>query len=141
MRDPKPTGLSMLSTVRRTLAVAYLALAFASPPASACPGERQCPIRVQMAHGSDTIVFSGETRQNVDCCAYVFRARAGQTLTWALEGATLRTIITDPSGETDGPGLPSAIPLRYTGDYVFEVHPNLMAEGAFGPFRLTITIR
>ena len=94
-----------------------------------------------MARGSDTIVLAGETKQNVDCCAYVFRARAGQTLTWALEGATLRTIITDPSGETDGPGLPSAIPLRYTGDYVFEVHPNLMAEGAFGPFRLTITIR
>jgi hypothetical protein len=131
----------MLSILRPALAIVWLALPFASLPAAACPGERQCPIRVQMARGSDTIVLSGETKPNVDCCAYVFRANAGQTLTWTLEGATLRTIITDPQGETDGPGLPNAIALRYTGDYVFEVRPNLMAEGAFGPFRLNITIR
>lgn len=94
-----------------------------------------------MLRGEDTIVLTGETRQNVQCCAYVFRARAGQTLTYRVEGAALRTILTDPSGEIEGPGVENPRRLPYTGDYVFAVHPNLMAEGAFGWYRLTITIR
>jgi hypothetical protein len=45
-----------------------------------------------------------------------------------------------PSG--DGrPGLPAAIPLPEHGVGVFWVRPNLMADGAAGPFVLTIIIR
>lgn len=133
----------MYSILRLALALMLAAsgMAWADGAATPCPGARACPIRVQMARGTDTIAFAGVSRQNVDCCSYMFRARAGQTLTWRLEGATLRTVIVYPNGEADGPGLPNAIPLPFDGDYLFEVHPNLMAEGAFGPFRLTLTIR
>jgi hypothetical protein len=94
-----------------------------------------------MARGADTIVLTGRTRQNVDCCSYVFRARAGQRLYWRLEGATLRTVLTYPDGDGDGPGVPNGTVLPETGRYQFDVHPNLMADGAYGWYRLTLTIR
>jgi len=125
-------------------AFAVIAVALASlgvAHASCSRGATACPIRVQMPRGTDTITLEGRLVQNRDCCAYVLRARAGQTLHWKLEGATVRTLITDPHGQSDGPGLPEAIPLPFDGDYVFSVHPNLMAEGAFGRFRLTLAIK
>jgi hypothetical protein len=94
-----------------------------------------------MARGTDTIVLTGATRQNAECCDYVFRARAGQKLFYKVEGAALRTVLTYPNGDVDGPGVPNPVQLPATGEYTFGVHPNLMAEGAFGPYRLTLTIR
>ena len=69
------------------------------------------------------------------------KARAGQTLSWRLEGPTSRVLLTYPDGQVDGPGLPAAIVLPANGVYVFEVRPNLMADDAHGRFRLTFTIR
>ena len=104
-------------------------------------GAQDCPITVRMAPGSDTIVLDGHLKQNADCCAYAFEARAGQMLTWDFDGPAERATITYPNGDVDGPGVPASILLPATGAYVFRVSPNLMAEGSFGPFRLTITIR
>ena len=128
--------------LRAIVTTAVLATAtFAAATASPCWGSSRCPIRVQMARGADTIVLTGTTRQNVECCDYIFRARAGQMLTYRVEGAALRTVLTYPNGDVDGPGVPNPVQLPATGVYRFGVHPNLMAEGAFGRYRLTLTIR
>lgn len=118
----------------------------ASPSAMAAyrhcsPGERYCPIEVRMARGTDTVTIEGVTSPGTGCCAYALRARAGQMLSWTLTGPTSRVLLTDPHGNVDGPGLPQAIRLPANGVYVFEVRPNLMADDAHGPFRLTISIR
>jgi hypothetical protein len=113
-----------------------------SPAFAAClPGAAKCPIDVEMARGADTITLAGRLTQNRDCCAYAMRVRAGQTLTWRVHGPAIRTTIVYPNGDADGPGLASAIPLPQSGTYVFSVRPNLMADGAFGPFTVTFTIR
>lgn len=108
--------------------------------AACIPGAAECPIDVEMARGSDTITLTGVLTQNVDCCAYSLQVRAGQVMTWKETGATVRTTIAYPNGDQDGPGLPSSIPFPQSGQYIFTVHPNLMADGAFGPFSLSITI-
>ena len=128
--------------LRATLTAAILTTAALAATASAgCWGSSHCPIRIHMARGTDTIVLTGRTRQNTECCDYVFQARAGQMLSYKVEGAALRTILTYPNGDVDGPGVPNPVQLPATGTYRFGVHPNLMAEGAFGRYRLTLTIR
>jgi hypothetical protein len=123
--------------------VPLVCIGCAVPPAvAAClPGAQDCPIPVRMARGSDTVTLEGRFRQNVDCCAYSLDARAGQTLAWSFDGPAERATIAYPNGDVDGPGVPASIPLPATGTYVFRVSPNLMADGSFGPFRLTVTIR
>jgi hypothetical protein len=87
------------------------------------------------------VQLKGVLGQGRDCCVYRFRARAGQTLTWSIKGATTRQAFTAPNGETDGgPELPPSIPLPVSGDYLFAVSPNLMAEDGFGPFTLTLKL-
>jgi len=121
------------------LAVAVVAV---GPAEAACiAGAAECPIVVRMAPGSDTVTLAGTLAQNRDCCAYALRVRAGQVMTWRVTGPAIRTTIAYPDGEADGPGLPAAIRLPESGVYVFAVRPNLMADGAFGRFVLTITIR
>jgi hypothetical protein len=110
--------------------------------AAACiAGAAECPIVVRMAPGTDTITLTGSLAQDRDCCAYALRVRAGQVMTWRVAGPAIRTTIRYPGGEADGPGLPAAIPLPESGVYVFAIRPNLMADGAFGRFALTIAIR
>ena len=110
--------------------------------ASACQaGARNCPFNVRMARGTNTIALRGVTAPNRDCCSYRFWARGGQTLYWRFSGPATRMVISYPNGEADGPGIPETLPLPASGFYVFDVHPNLMAEGAYGPFHLTLTIR
>ena len=127
--------------IRAALLAAFVAGVLANPAAAGCKGSRDCPIIVHMARGADTVVLTGQTRRNVDCCTYAFRARAGQKLYWRLQGATLRTVLTYPNGDVDGPGVPNGVALPTSGRYVFDVHPNLMADGAYGWFRLTLTIQ
>jgi hypothetical protein len=128
--------------LRATLIAAILTTAvFTATAFAGCWGSSRCPIRIQMARGTDTIVLTGRTHQNVECCDYVFRARAGQMLSYRVEGAALRTVLTYPNGDVDGPGVPNPVQLPSSGVYTFGVHPNLMADGAFGRYRLTLTIR
>ena len=108
--------------------------------AAAQPASTGHPIAVHMRRGAQTITLGGVLRQGRDCCAYVLEARGGQALTWRETGAAVRVTMTYPDGHTDGPGLPPTIPLPDDGTYIFTVSPNLMADGAFGRFRLTLTI-
>ena len=128
--------------VRPAFPAAVAASLALSPAFAACvPGAAECPIDVEMARGTDTITLGGTLSQTRDCCAYAMRVRAGQTLTWSVTGATIRSTIVYPNGDGDGPGLPMTIVLPQAGTYVFSLRPNLMAEGAFGPFTVTFTIR
>src|SRR5580765_1523208 len=112
-----------------------VAVASGADAAAACrAGAAACPIVVHMARGADTITLRGVLTQGTDCCAYSLRVRAGQVMTWRISGPAIRTTIAYPNGDADGPGLPAAIPLPESGVYVFSVRPNLMADGAYGPF-------
>ena len=124
--------------MRARLAGVFLLLL--TGPLLAQAGSADDPIIVQMKRGSDTVTITGVLRQNRDCCAYRFKARAGQNLIWRVKGPAIRVTMTYPGGNTDGPGLPGTIPLPADGVYVFTVRPNLMADGAFGPFVLTLKI-
>jgi hypothetical protein len=124
------------------LALVGVAASVANAEAACIAGAPACPIVVRMAPGTDTITVRGVLAPGRDCCSYALRVRAGQVLTWRVSGGpAIRTIIAYPNGDADGPGLPQAIPLPQSGVYVFAVRPNLMADGAFGPFALTLTIR
>lgn len=119
------------------IALAALAL---GQPALAAAGSDSDPIPVHFARGSDTVWLRGELKQNVRCCAYRFKAHAGQTLRWRFTGPAFRAVIVYPNGEAEGPGIPNTIRLPSDGAYILTFSPNLMADGAFGRYRLTLTI-
>jgi len=126
------------------LACFWLALSVGPSGAAwaACvPGSDSCPIRVHFRLGTDRVTVRGRLTPHRSRYSYALKARAGQKLTWTFHGPTIRTVIRYPSGESDGPGLPHVIPLPSTGTYVFRVSSNTMADGIFGPFRLTFRIR
>ena len=115
--------------------------AFAGVLLIAGPTLADCNVQVHMRRGTDTISYTGRLTRQEESCAYHFKARAGQTLTWRLDGPATRQTIGYPDGNADGPGIPQSIPLPQTGEYVFGVSADLMAEGAFGRYRLRLTIR
>jgi hypothetical protein len=125
--------------MHRVLLVATV-IASAATNAAARPGDIAHPIVLEMRRGTDSITVKGVLRQNVDCCAYTFKAHAGQTLHWSENGAAARIGLAYPNGDTINPGLPNPAPLSQTGVYVFTVSPNLMADGGFGRFTLKIRI-
>src|SRR5271167_1894012 len=125
--------------MRRVLLAALALTAFASTVA-ARPGDAAHPIVLKMQRGTDSVTVHGVLRQNVDCCAYTFKASAGQTLHWSQTGAAARIGLANPDGDVINPGLPNPTPLPQTGAYVFTVRPDLMADGAFGRFTLKLRI-
>lgn len=127
-----------MSTLR--IAPITAALTLAAAPVAAQPGSAADPIVVRMKRGADSVRLTGELRQNRDCCAYLIKARGGQTLNWRVTGPAVRVTLSYPDGQVDGPGLPNPIPLPTDGAYVFTVRPNLMADGAFGRYVLRLRI-
>jgi hypothetical protein len=125
--------------VKRVLAAAMV-LSLIASTAAAQSGTAAMPIPIHMKRGSDHVTVRGVLRQNTACCTYVFKAAAGQKLIWSVTGASTRQTIGYPNGQMDGPGLPNPLPLPATGAYVISVSPDLMAEGAFGPFVLKMRI-
>jgi hypothetical protein len=117
-----------------------VAIASVGTAVAARPGDAVHPIVLKMRRGSDSLTVRGVLRQNVDCCAYTFKAHAGQQLHWTESGATARIGIAYPDGEGINPGLPNPAALPQTGRYVLTLSPDLMAEGAFGRFTLTLRI-
>jgi hypothetical protein len=120
--------------------LAAAAVTGVAAPAGAQPGSASDPIIIRMRPGTDRVRITGDLRQNHDCCAYRFEARAGQTLYWTLTGPAVRVVMTYPDGRVDGPGVPGVVPLPQSGVYVFAVSPDLMADGAFGRFVLRMRI-
>ena len=118
---------------------AIAALVLTASPAAAQPDAPRA-IPLKMKRGTDALVVRGVLRQNVDCCAYSFKAEAGQKLYWTETGAAARMGIAYPDGGGVDPGLQSPADLPQTGTYMLLVSPDLMAEGAFGPFTLKLRI-
>ncbi|HEY3889811.1 MAG TPA: hypothetical protein VGL73_14625 [Caulobacteraceae bacterium] len=125
--------------LKLTLAVTA-ALALAATGVAAQPGNAADPIVIRMKPGTDSVRLTGVLRQNVACCTYVFKARAGQEMIWSITGAVTRQVVGYPDGHVDGPGIPSPLPLPASGAYSFAVSPDLMADGAFGRYVLKIRI-
>ncbi|HXQ11013.1 MAG TPA: hypothetical protein VN805_08465 [Caulobacteraceae bacterium] len=115
-------------------------LALAAAPALAQVGNPAMPIEIKMKRGTDRATVRGVLVQNGACCTYVFRARAGQKLYWSEDGAVVRMVLTNPDGEAEGPGLYNPQPLPQSGVYTLAISPDLMAEGAFGPYVLKLRI-
>jgi hypothetical protein len=126
----------MLKTTLVTAAI----IALAAGAAAARPGDDKHPIALHMALGTDAITVRGVLSQRYDCCSYTFKAHAGQTLHWTLTGPATRMGIYYPDGDGINPGLPDPTPLPQTGTYLLQVQPDTMADGAFGPFTLTVRI-
>lgn len=127
--------------MKRALIVGLsLAAAVTAGAALARTGDQAHPISVHFRRGSDSVTLTGTLRQNRDCCSYAFKAYAGQQLYWRVDGPATRQVIRYPDGHTDGPGLPSPLPLPIDGAYVLRVAPNLMADGAYGRFVLQLKI-
>ena len=125
----------------RKIVLYSAALAALTPAiAAAHTGAANDPIPLKMKRGTDTLVVRGVLRQNVDCCAYTFKAAAGQALHWRETGAVVRMVITYADGSVDGPGLANPLPLPQSGAYKLQISPDLMADGAFGRFTLKLRI-
>jgi len=128
---------------RSMFKLALAATALFILPASAAvaaPGSAADPIELKMQVGTDIITVHGVLRQNLDCCAYTFKAAAGQKLYYKVSGAVTRLVITSPDGDSDGPNFESPKTLPQAGAYTLSVSPDTMADGAYGPFTLTLTI-
>lgn len=125
----------------RHVAIALVVFsALGTSAAQAAQGSAGDPIAVHMRRGADHIQLHGVLKEGVDCCTYTFVARKGQHLKASVSGPATRLTITYPNGDGDGPGLPDRMELPETGTYLLDVHPNLMADGAYGRFTLTIAI-
>jgi hypothetical protein len=122
------------------IALVAAALLTAASSAAARPGDAAHPIVLKMQRGTDSVTVRGVLRQNLDCCAYTFKAHAGQTLHWSETGATARIGLAYPNGDGINPGLPNPADLPQDGRYVLTLSPDLMADGAFGPFTLKVRI-
>jgi hypothetical protein len=125
----------------KTALVVAAILALGAPLAAlAQVGNAAMPIVLKMKRGTDHLSVHGALTRNGACCTYVFKAAAGQKLYWTLKGPATRVGLTYPDGDGINPGLPSPADLPQTGDYTLILSPDLMADGAFGRFTLTIRI-
>ena len=134
----------------RRLALAVAAtvlLMLAMPgPASACVlGDGACPIVLKMDPGAVSVTASGELNVNRPNLAFQFEARGGQTVVVHVRGPVTKNhlplsgpISEEASGEFNQ-DQPFKLPA--SGVYGFALYANMMADGAFGPFELTLTIK
>ena len=127
-------------------ATGLLMLTVAAGPASACtPGDDACPIVLKMIAGAVSVTTSGELTLKRPSSAFRFEARAGQTVLVHVHGPVTKSqlplsgpISVDAGGDFNQ-DQPFKLPA--SGVYSFTLYANMMAEGAFGPFELTLTIK
>ena len=108
----------------------------------AAPGSASDPIVLKMQVGTDIITVHGVLRQNLDCCAYTFKAAGGQKLYYKVSGAATRLVITAPNGDADGPNFENPYTLPATGAYTLTVSPDTASPGneAIGSDSVTTTV-
>jgi hypothetical protein len=142
---------SAIASRKRHLGLAVAAttlwmLAVAAAPASACtPGDDACPIVLKMDPGAVSVTTSGELTLNHPSAAFRFDARTGQTVVVHVRGPVTKShlslsgpISVDAGGDFNQ-DQPFKLPA--SGDYSFTLYVDMMADGAFGPFELTLTIK
>jgi hypothetical protein len=127
-------------------ATGLLMLTVAAGPASACtPGDDACPIVLKMDPGAVSVTTSGELTLKRPNLAFRFEARVGQTVVVHVRGPVTKThlSLSGPISEDAGGDFNQDQPFKLpaSGVYSFTLYANMMAEGAFGPFELTLTIK
>jgi hypothetical protein len=127
-------------------ATGLLMIAVAAGPASACTlGDDACPIVLKMDPGAVSVTTSGELTLNHPSLAFRFEARAGQTVVVHVRGPVTKSQLplSGPISEDAGGDFNQDQPFKLpaSGVYSFTLYANMMAEGAFGPFELTLTIK
>jgi hypothetical protein len=129
------------------LALATSLLALAAPAGTwACtPGDEACPIVLKMQPGAVSVTESGDLTQNRPTIAFRFEARAGQTVVVHVSGPATKgqLPLSGPISADQGGDFYQDQPFKLpaSGVYTFTVYANMMADGAFGRFELTLTIK
>jgi hypothetical protein len=105
-------------------------------------GSPKCPAAIRIRAGGPTIVVGERLSPKQTSFSYQFAGEPGQTLRWNFKGRppAVRVLLTKPSGDTDGPGLPATVAIDQKGLYVFSVSSNKMAEKIYGRFRLSFRL-
>jgi hypothetical protein len=103
-------------------------------------GDPRCPIQIDIQYDALPVTVAGRLSPRRPSVSYRFSAGPNVWLGWAYKGPAARTLLTDPDGETDGPGLPNRLFLKKEGFYVFSVASNLMADKIYGKFRLSLSM-
>lgn len=126
-------------------AAALLVLTLAAAASACTPGDDACPIVLKMVAGDVSVTTSGELTLKRPSSAFRFEARAGQTVVVHVRGPVTKSqlplsgpISVDAGGDFNQ-DQPFKLPA--SGVYSFTLYANMMAEGAFGPFELTLTIK
>jgi hypothetical protein len=114
-------------------------------PAAACtPGDEACPVVLRMKPGATVIEAAGFVSEKRPHFYFKFDGKAGQTIVVHTDGGGLKTgagiPITFPNGAGDALDEGAPFKLPATGAYVLDLLANLMSEGPFGRFRLTLKI-
>ena len=129
------------------LAALSMALAsFGEAQAAPCrPGDEACPVLLKMKPGAVSITATGSVSGERPTFYFQFAARAGQRMTIHTEGGGLKTgpgiPIAGPNGFQDAVDADTPFRLPADGAYLITLHANTMADGPFGRFEMTLTIK
>jgi len=98
-----------------------------------------------MQPGAVSVTESGDLTQSRPTVAFRFEARAGQTVVVHVSGPATKgqLPLSGPISEDAGGDFYQDTPFKLpaSGVYTFTVYANMMADGAFGRFMLTLTIK
>jgi hypothetical protein len=144
MKNASP---SRLHRSRRAVFLAMIgaALTLGSGSYACRPGEEACPAVLRMKPGSNSIVARGEVSAQKPRYYFKFKANAGQEVTIRTSGGGLKTgagiPLTFPDGNGDAIMEGEPYKLTQSGDYVVVLMANLMSEGPFGRFKMSLQIK
>lgn len=85
--------------------------------------------------------FSGRLTPARSAATFRIPAKGPSILTWAYKGPDVRFLITQPDGDVDGPGITPPYALPRAGRYMVAISSDTMAEGIYGPYRITFRLR
>lgn len=119
-------------------------LAAATGGTSCLPGSDACPQELHFTPGAGSVMVEGTLSAAHPTHVLRFSARGGQTIQVTETGAMIRGQLLlsgplPPGAEDLYLDAPYQLPA--TGSYSFTLTANTMAEGAYGPFRATVTIK
>jgi len=124
-----------------------LACASKPPPAAQnrCPPNRPgCQIEIvfkDVGFGERVVRLEGRLSADQPSATYAFTAAANEVLRLKLAGPPMHLVLTRPSGQQDGPGLPAEMTLGAKGKYVLRVAAaNTTGADAYGDFDLELRL-
>jgi hypothetical protein len=119
----------------------------ASTAAHACVvGDTACPQDLHFSPGAVSITVNGTLSADHPSHEFRIAARRGQTLLVSEQGASIRgqLFLQGPNpANSEGDDFTTDTPYKLpaTGAYTFTFIANTMAEGAYGPFHATVTVK